>query len=339
MWSLTPIAFELDPSSSIDPYMLEDVPLGTANFDASTGELTWTSTYSYFEERAVYLDYACSDLWGEDSDDGDSWEDVEEPVSADVSTESTDGDETEGDEGLEEPTDDATGDETDDEPTIAPAYEYSETGNLSCSEEGYYYWGGEEDIAVESEEEDAEVDVALTDEATEPVEDDESEPEEDDEPIVDVPEMTEDTGGTMWDYGSYWSVEGVDVWTAELNAGDRVLITIDTPIEDKSFRPEFMVTNAEECAVAEGRDEFKCTASEDEEDCPASYLDVETSGRHYIIVSGWDGSGESAVYNLAIDDSTINPDLTLLADDISGYEDQEVRHTVMGRATVEGIDE
>ena len=88
--------------------------------------------------------------------------------------------------------------------------------------------------------------------------------------------------------------------------------------------------------VADGDEGFTCTftAVLDGPVCPEANFEVETSGIHYIIVNGSLCEAENAMYEIAIDGSSTDPELTLIADDVSGYVEEEIQHTVTGSATI-----
>ena len=289
-----PIAFDID---SIPSGILEaDDATGTVTFDATSGELNWTSTVRTFESSDRYIDYSCS------------WSDAHEmPLHED-------------DEDDEDAATDDSFEWYGDRPVDGPALSVTEDGSLTCKMES---WGEEEwpggDISTSGDGEGASGDVVVS------LDEEESSSSEDGEPTADVP-----------DYEEWWSSPGMDVWTVNLEADVSTLITVDTLDAETSFDPWFYISDADECIVAEGYNNFDCTENAVRDDaCPGVEFIPETAGLHYILVYADECMGDSATYQIGID-GPASPDLTLLGDDVDRYIETEFQHTVTGSATVDG---
>jgi len=294
-----PLAFDLT-ESGIEEYGDEDMayyPSGTATF--SGGVLNWTSTYSSWTIESAYADPYCGG-YGYDTVDVDYG---------------------------------------DDEAIAAPATGYVENETLPCTAYSiyyYYYDGGYYTDPYEVEDEDGEP----TDDGDWGDEEEPGEPTSD--PGVPEPDPVpddEDTGD--WDDDDDWgedregfSSEVVDVWTANLVAGESILITIDNLDAEATFDAYFIITDTETCMVLEADDEMVCTAGDVEwERCPGAEYIAETDGLHNIIVGGYSCDSEEASYQIGIDAST-DPELTLIADDVEPYSMVPVVHTVTGTANI-----
>ena len=187
-----------------------------------------------------------------------------------------------------------------------PATDHTEDGSLTCKVDAY---GDDEwDVEISSDEE----------------EDAEGSGVSDDSPTTDI------------DSEEWWYSPGMDVWTVNLEAAVSTLITIDTLNVDTSFDPWFYITDADECIVEEGFDNFDCTENALRENaCPGVEFIPESSGTHYILVHSGECIGDTAAYQIGID-GPAEPALTLLADDTDISVETEYQHTVTGTATVEG---
>ena len=112
-------------------------------------------------------------------------------------------------------------------------------------------------------------------------------------------------------------------------------MSVDTINLVTSFDPNLSVTDADECLVARGFDDFRCSSTPDDEtptDCPAVEFIAETTGIHYLLVSG--GSCESGDAQYEIGVNADEPELTLIAAGIDEIEMNSVTHSVTGTATV-----
>ena len=149
-------------------------------------------------------------------------------------------------------------------------------------------------------------------------------------------DASDDSPASDEDMEAWWYSPTMDVWTVNLEAGVSTLITIDTLHAETSFDPWFYITDADECIVAEGFDNFDCTASAVRENaCPGVEFIPESTGVHYILAHADECTGDTATYQLGID-GPAEPALTLFADETDISMETEFQHTAIGTATVEG---
>jgi len=156
----------------------------------------------------------------------------------------------------------------------------------------------------------------------------ETTPGEDDEDVPTVP--PEEPDGS-----EFYASDLVDIWSINLNAGDEVVVTVDTLDALTMFDAYMLITGPDYCPVAYADDDFSCTEDyfEGYGACPGVEFIADDDGVYHIIISALECAAEEATYQVGIDAAT-DPGLSLVADNVEPYTMVSTAHTVTGTAII-----
>lgn len=94
----------------------------------------------------------------------------------------------------------------------------------------------------------------------------------------------------------------VDIWTVDVEAGDRLAMLVDTITPDTAFDPALYVSTEDACLLTSGDDELECSWPPPTYACPSAVVTVETTGKLQILVQSLGAcTGAQAQYRLAVE--------------------------------------